>query len=421
MGGVLMGLRSGFRVDFRKLDPGCGTHSGLVTGWLAMAAAMITAGPIAASATVRSSIVIDARSGEVLEAHNADTLCYPASLAKLMTLYVTFQRLSNGRMTMRQKLRVSSHAAAQPPTKLRLRAGELIPVELAILAITTKSANDAAVLLAEAIAGTETRFAHLMNRIARQLGLNHTTFYNASGLPNRRQRTTARDMGKLALAILHHFPQYYHVFKVRSFVFRGRTIYGHNHLLGRYRGADGMKTGYIRASGYNIVASAVRHGRRLVGVVMGGSSIGSRDRLVMALLDRSFSRGPAGTVIAAAAAADTAQRYRAAAYLKVSDRAVEHHHVSPHHDRWLVQIGGHFHSPHHARRALRSAIHTAPASLKGAKPLVVRLGHTRYRARFSNVSEAMARGTCQVLRRRKFECAILRLRPSSVAVASAER
>ncbi|HET7104754.1 MAG TPA: D-alanyl-D-alanine carboxypeptidase family protein, partial [Terracidiphilus sp.] len=266
-------------------------------GWQALAASklsaqikystvLITMGGLAAfvcvprpaHAVVHASIVVDAETGVVLHAQNADHLAHPASLAKLMTLYITFERLDSGRLTLGQKLHISRHAASRQPARLGLRPGASISVRSAILAIVTKSANDAAVVLAEGITGSESRFARLMTRTARELGMQRTTFYNASGLPNRRQWTTARDMSTLALAIINDFPAYYHFFRVRSFRFHGRTIYGHDHLLGRYPGADGLKTGFIRASGYNLVTSAVRHQRRLVGVVLGGSTAASRDR-----------------------------------------------------------------------------------------------------------------------------------------------
>lgn len=391
-----------------------------MAGWLLLAALAMAAGPPSASARVQASIVIDVQTGKVLEAHNADRLCYPASLAKLMTLYITFQRLSAGKMTLGQELRVSSHAAAQAPTKLYLRPGERISVRSAILAITTRSANDAAVVLAEGVAGTEYGFARLMNQRARQLGMDHTTFRNASGLPNRRQKTTARDMSKLALAILHDFPQYYPYFKARSFVFRGQTIEGHDRLLERYPGVDGMKTGYTRASGFNIVTSAVRHNQRLLGVVMGGRTARSRDRLMVALLNRGFARVRARTV-RAASRSQTGTRAAAASYVKASSEETEGDPEPQPEPGWLVQIGGNFRSPRHVRSALRSALHTAPRQLKDARPLVVRLRSGRYLARFSEMTEAMAQKACRVLRGRKFTCTARHVLSSSVVVASAGR
>jgi D-alanyl-D-alanine carboxypeptidase len=404
----------------RKPDFCHRTRTLMMGGWLAIAAALVAAVPPSASARVQSFIVMDAQTGKVLETRNADALCYPASLTKLMTLYITFQQLNSGKLTLSQSLRVSSHAAAQAPTKLYLHPGERISVESAILAITTRSANDAAVVLAEAIGGTEWQFAQLMNQRAAQLGLNHTTFHNASGLPNWRQKTTARDMAKLALAILHNFPQDYHFFDAKSFVFHGKRIHGHDHLLGRCPGVDGMKTGYTRASGFNIVTSAVRHGRRLVGVVMGERSAHSRDRLMVALLERGFSRVQKVT-LAAASDEEDATAGAADGYVKVSDEDTERDHTSSPQFGWIVQIGGNFRNRYQARRALKSALHTAPERLKGARPLAVKLGNGRYRARFSDMNEEIARETCRVLRERKFSCHILRVQTSSIALASAGR
>jgi len=391
-----------------------------IAGWLLLAAGLMAAGAPSASARVQASIVVDAQTGKILEAHNADRLCYPASLTKLMTLYITFQQLSTGKMTLGQELPVSFHAAAQAPTKLYLRPGERISVRSAILAITTRSANDAAVVLAEGVAGTELEFAHLMNQRAHQLGMDHTTFRNASGLPNRRQKTTARDMSKLALAILHGFPQYYPYFKARSFDFRGQTIEGHDRLLEQCPGVDGMKTGYIAASGFNIVTSAVRHDRRLLGVVMGGKTARSRDRLMVALLNRGFARIQARTVTASIQS-KAGTNAAAADYAKAPSENAEDGVVPRPTMEWIVQIGHNFRSRGQVRSALRSALHTAPEQLKGAKPLVVRLHPGRYLARFSEMSEPVAIETCRVLRSRKFTCNARHVLPSGVVLASAGR
>jgi len=391
----------------RRLELRRRVYTGLMAGWLVLVAIMIAAAPPSASARVHSFIVVDAKTGAVLEVHNADARTYPASLAKLMTLYITFQRLSTGKMTLGERLHVSAHAAAQPPTKLYLSPGETISVNSAILGITTRSANDAAVVLAEAIGGTEWKFANLMNQTAHQLGMDRTTFRNASGLPNRRQKTTARDMATLALAIMRKYPQYYHYFGVNSFVFRSKVIHGYDNLLGRCPGVDGMKTGYTSASGFNIVTSAVRNGRRLLGVVMGGSSAYSRDRLMEALLKRSFSLDRTRTLTA-----DSQKKLgtgsATADYEKVSDVATEEDPVSLPDFDWMIQVGGYFRSPHQVRRVLKSARHTAPESLKSARPLVVKLRGGRYLARFSNMTEAIAQGTCQVLHDRRFTCSVMR-------------
>ena len=366
---------------------------------------------------VHASILVDVQTGKVLEARNADARCYPASLTKLMTLYLTFRQLSRGKMTLGQELPVSRHAAAQAPTKLYLRPGERISVRSAILAITTRSANDAAVVLAEGIGGTEWNFAQMMNRTARELGLTRTTFRNASGLPNRHQITTARDMSKLGMAILEDFPQYYRYFRARRFEFRGRTIYGHDHLLARYPGVDGMKTGYTMASGFNIVTSAVRNDRRLLGVVMGGRTARSRDRLMVALLNRGFAR--LRTVKLAAARAHSSAQGEVARYKKISPNDTEETEVSRPDEGWIVQVGGHFRTAKHVRLALKSARHTDIEGLKDARPLVVRLGRRNYLARFADMNESDALDVCRTLRRRKFTCSAYQIRRSGVVLASA--
>jgi D-alanyl-D-alanine carboxypeptidase len=236
-----------------------------------------------------AGLVIDAVSGEVLYEDDADALRYPASLTKIMTLFLTFEALEDGRLGMNTPLTVSRHAAGQPPSHLGLPVGATIRVEDAIYALVTRSANDIAVVLAEGIAGSERAFARLMTQRARELGMAHTTFRNASGLPDRNQRTTARDMARLSQALLRTYPQYYHYFRTRSWSYRGVTHGNHNRLLGRYEGVDGIKTGYIRASGFNLAASAVRGRLRLICIVFGGRTGASRNDHVADLFDRSFN------------------------------------------------------------------------------------------------------------------------------------
>ncbi|MCP1364976.1 D-alanyl-D-alanine carboxypeptidase, partial [Halomonas sp. BBD48] len=237
-----------------------------------------------------ASIVIDAQSGEVLSYDHADAVRYPASLTKMMTLYLLFEAIESGRLTMESRLPVSSHAAAQPPSKLWVRPGQTIAVKEAIPALIVKSANDVAAVVAEGLAGSESAFAERMTAKARALGMSSTTFRNASGLPDDRQVTTARDMATLSMHLMRDFPQYYGYFSRTQFVYLGKTYKGHNRLLGNYAGADGLKTGYIRASGFNVATSAVRDGRRIVSVVMGGFTAQSRDAHMAELLDRGFVR-----------------------------------------------------------------------------------------------------------------------------------
>jgi len=237
-----------------------------------------------------STIVIDANSGAVLQATNPDAPRHPASLTKMMTLYLLFERLQQGKLTLDSRLPVSAHAAAQAPSKLGLKPGDSISVEHAIDAIVTKSANDIAVVIAEAIGGDEPNFARMMTAKARQLGMMHTFYHNASGLPDEAQITTARDQSIIGRALRDRFPQYYHFFSTKAFAFRGHTIRGHNHLLSRVDGVDGLKTGYIRESGFNIVTSVHRGSHYLIAVMFGGRTTPARDAHVAELIAENFSK-----------------------------------------------------------------------------------------------------------------------------------
>ncbi|MGR2740808.1 D-alanyl-D-alanine carboxypeptidase [Billgrantia sp. Q4P2] len=237
-----------------------------------------------------AAIVIDVESGDVLHAANADATRYPASLTKMMTLYMLFEALENGSMHMSQPLPVSSHAASMPASKLWLSAGSSITVEEAIKALVVRSANDVAVVVAEALGGTEANFGRMMTQRANELGMPNTVFRNASGLPDNAQVTTARDMATLSIRVMQDFPQYYHYFSTQSFTYRGTTHTSHNRLVRNYAGADGLKTGFIRASGFNVATSAIRDNRRIVSVVMGGFTAASRDTHMADLLDRGFAR-----------------------------------------------------------------------------------------------------------------------------------
>jgi D-alanyl-D-alanine carboxypeptidase len=236
-----------------------------------------------------AAIVMDAASGEVLYQMRADSPRYPASITKIMTLYLTFEALATGRLHETDLIGVSSRAAAQAPTKLGLRAGDAIDVEDAMHAIAVISANDMAVAMAEKIGGgSEERFAAMMTMKAQELGMTHTRFVNANGLPDSRQVTSAHDIAVLCRAVLRDYPQYYHYFGTEEFSYRGRSWNNHNHLLGRMPGLDGFKTGFTNAAGYNLAASAVRDGRRLITVVLGGSSGATRNANVEDLLLTGF-------------------------------------------------------------------------------------------------------------------------------------
>jgi D-alanyl-D-alanine carboxypeptidase len=245
-----------------------------------------------------AAIVVDANSGRVLHATNPDSQRHPASITKVMTLYLLFEQLEAGRLRLDTPLPVSAHAASQDPSKLDLRPGETIAVEEAIKALVTKSANDVAVVIAEAIGGDEDTFATLMTRKARALGMSRTVYANASGLPNDEQVTTARDQSLLGRAIQDRFPRYYRYFATSSFYYRGHAIRNHNHLLGRVNGVDGIKTGYIRASGFNLLTSVRRGNRHLVAVVLGGSSGGARDARMRALIEEYIAQGATERTIA---------------------------------------------------------------------------------------------------------------------------
>ncbi|MBR0983471.1 MULTISPECIES: D-alanyl-D-alanine carboxypeptidase [Bradyrhizobium] len=246
-----------------------------------------------------ASIIVDGNSGSVLQATSPDGIRHPASLTKIMTLYLLFERLESGKMKLDTEMPVSQHAADQDPTKLNLRAGQTIRVEDAIKGLVTRSANDAAVVIAEAIGGDEDDFAQMMTRKARSLGMSKTVYRNANGLPNDEQVTTARDQATLGRAIQERFPRYYRYFATSTFNWRGQSIRNHNHLLGNVEGVDGIKTGYTRASGFNLVTSMRRGNRHLIGVVLGGRSGGSRDAIMRNLLAENLEKGATTHTVAA--------------------------------------------------------------------------------------------------------------------------
>jgi D-alanyl-D-alanine carboxypeptidase (penicillin-binding protein 5/6) len=235
-----------------------------------------------------ASLVADAETGQILHSEAAQTVVHPASLTKMMTLYVLFNEIKSKRVSMHTMLPVSTRATKVIPLKLWLKAGEKINVSDAIMGIIVHSANDASVAVAEGIAGTEEAFAHKMNLFAKKLGMSNTRFYNSSGLPDHRQVTTAADMAKLGLALRRDHPEFYSLFKKTSFVFKGKVINSHNKITKNYPGAEGLKTGYTNASGCNLVTTASREGKSLVAVVIGGNSAKSRDNKMMKLLDKHF-------------------------------------------------------------------------------------------------------------------------------------
>lgn len=266
---------------------------------LTLAGVLVCALCDAASAASRSgapkenakyaAIVMDAETGQILSQSNPDKPLHPASLTKVMTLLLAFEALEDGRMAPRDRIRISRHAASMEPSKLGIEPGGTIRVEDAIYAVVTKSANDVAVALAEALGGSEAAFARMMTARARQLGMARTQFLNASGLHHPRQVSSARDMALLARYVIRTYPAYYRYFSTRTFRYDGAVLRNHNRLMETYKGMDGMKTGYIGPSGFNLVASAVRNDRRLIGVVFGGRTAASRNAKMAELLDQGFT------------------------------------------------------------------------------------------------------------------------------------
>ncbi len=417
-----------------------------------LAATLLVALPSNPAQARYASIVIDADTGQVLHSVNADTRNYPASLTKMMTLYMVFDALEKGKLTLNQKLPVSKRASGMPPSKLGLKVGDTIRVKDAILALVTKSANDVAVVVAEALAGKETTFAKVMTKRAKAIGMTRTTFRNASGLPNRGQKSTARDMAQLAKALMTDFPQYYHYFSTSRFSYKGRTYRSHNKLLKSYRGTDGIKTGYIRASGFNLVTSVERRNRRLIAVVFGGKTSKSRDRHMVKLLDRGFKklasqgvrkipkvpgRNPFQTPLVTLQIATSTEEslpaaeaepipMETAANLPKRERPIKP--VMPSSQvatadssempvevesltaDWTVQVGA-FSRFKTAHRNAKSAQARAPRALKGAKVAIRRVESTSlgtiYRSQLTGLYEAQARQACQALTAADMSCVVV--------------
>lgn len=370
-----------------------------------------------------SSIIMDANTGAVLEADDADAPRHPASLAKLMTLYLTFEALRDRRISLDELVPVSENAASMEPTKLGLTPGTRITVEQAILGIVTRSANDAAAALGEMLGGgSEYRFAQLMTLRARALGMRGSTFTNASGLPDPDAWVTARDMATLARRLITDFPGYYHYFSTPRFVFRGQVIFNHDNLLKSYPGADGLKTGYTNASGHNLVTSAVRGGVRLIGVELGCASNGERDAHMAVLLNAAFTQEgvpveerpqmvarsrsfPALVASAHAAEPDRRPEARLRAVSQVRPLP-----ASPH---WGVQVGSFSSS-----KAAREAIGRASRTVDGGTGHVERArvhGRTTWRAQLIGLTAEEASAACHALGRRHQACTVLHLDPRQLA------
>ena len=404
-------------------------------------------------APVYEAILIDAETGQVLRELNADTVTYPASLTKMMTLYLTFEALNQGRLRLDQRLAVSSEAASKSPSKLALQPGDSVSVQELILGVVTKSANDAATVLAEGLGGSEANFAQLMTAKARQLGMQSTYYRNASGLPDPDQRTTARDVARLALALYHSFPREYRYFATREFYFRGDLVRSHNHLLDWYPGADGIKTGFINDSGFNLAASAVRNGKRLIGVVMGGRSWRSRDREMGNLLDLGFADLGAGNAPVAAAtrpspaptpaaplttaqaspsqgSADPASEPgRNRSLSSVATAALRHLapvgkaqastavHEAPNAggEDWSIQLGA-FRDKAAAEQIARKASQVAAVRGKPAQIVPPGKGDRLYRTRLLHFTGKSAPAACAELKKQGIACSVVR--PGGVKLAS---
>jgi len=388
-----------------------------------------------------AAMVVDANTGKVLHAEHENELRHPASVTKVMTLYMLFEQLDKGRLKLTDEIEISSHAAAMAPSKLGLRPGDSITVEEAIKAVVTKSANDVAAAIGEAIGGSEARFAQMMTAKAHSLGMTRTNYANASGLPDPRQVTTARDLTILGRAIQERYPRYYHYFSTSAFHFRGRVIGNHNRLLGNVEGVDGIKTGYTRASGFNLLSSAKRGNRRIVSVVLGGTSGPQRDRTMATLIARTIDNASSTrtTMVAdAAPASDATARLAPMAYAATPEPVVERPRpVAATTDRtasipardkpvahrpqetriaktetrpaippgMMIQIGA---SDNQAKaNDLLAKARSRATNLKKATSYtekVQRGGETLYRARFAGLTERDAEAACKSLKRSGISC-----------------
>jgi D-alanyl-D-alanine carboxypeptidase len=388
-------------------------------------------------------LIVDATSGREISSDQADELRHPASLTKLMTIYLTFSALDSGRLALADSLPVSSNALNAPPTKMGLTPGGSVSVRDATMALVTRSANDAAVVLAEALGGDEANFARLMTQRARQLGMTSTVFRNASGLPHREQVTTARDQARLANALMREYPHYYAVFAVQSYTYRGRPLENHNRMLGSYEGADGLKTGYTAASGFNLVMSAMRDNRRLIGVVMGGESASRRDRQMADLMDRGFASAqsmglsPWTSIRKPSSARYNAAQFVSGAPIQEAPRAVARAEPSPSPaatpqapaavrqaapapaepenpslGSWVIQVGS-FNEPQAAQLALERATAALPGAMRSNASAAVdeiqMASKVFHRARLTNLSQEQAVDGCKRLEKQKIYCSPLQV------------
>ena len=391
-----------------------------------------------------AAIVVDAASGEVLYAKRADSPRYPASITKVMTLYLTFDALSTGRLKPDDLVTISAHAAAQGPTKLGLPIGDTLTVSDAMQALAIKSANDIAVALAETLGGSESRFAAMMTLRAQELGMSNTHFVNASGLPDSRQVSTARDIAILSRAVMRDYPQYYRLFSQQQFTFRGVVMNNHNGLLGRMQGVDGLKTGFTNASGYNLAVSAVRDNRRIVTVVLGGPSNALRDQTAERLMLTGFDvmgrrdhgekimvaqnmfepppqpvySKPAPSLVTPDAQVDkvyftSAPAPANLAKFQIVDPKTTALHVSTkveartsERGRWSIQVGA-FNSRGLAETQIRTIGRRFPALTQSTAPVISEGGRNLWKAQLKGFDEASARSACKTLKEKRQACLVV--------------
>jgi len=385
-----------------------------------LALAVLFAAPVIHGAPVLANpaaVVIDGDTGTVLYQKNMNHRHYPASLTKMMTLYLLFEALERGDIALDSRLKVSARAAGQPNSKLGLRKGKRIRVRDAVLALIVKSANDVATVVAEALAGSEVAFAKLMTVKARALGMKRTSFRNASGLPNRGQLSTAHDMALLGLALYRDFPQYYKFFSFTDFRYGGKTYRGHNKFVTSYAGADGLKTGYIRASKFNLAASARRNGRRLFAVVFGASSPDRRDRQMANILDGAFSELDKIRV-ASLEPAPAPTRNSGGLPLPPPVKPVIDTVGAP----WAIQVGA-FAQVSSAYAAVENSLKHIPGIVVRAAALIVPVAEGDgglYRARFVGVSWREAQRACRILERKRLDCEVVQHFFESASLALTE-
>ena len=358
-----------------------------------------------------ASFIINENTKRIYHNANADTRNYPASLTKIMTLYLVFDSLKSKKISMNSKFKVSKRATRQPPSKLNLSAGSNITVKNAILALVTKSANDVATVIAENLGKSERNFARLMTRKAKKLGMTRTTFRNASGLPNRRQLSTARDMATLGIAIRKNHPKFFKLFKTKSFIYKGIKYTNHNNLLGSYSGTDGIKTGYTNASGFNLVASVERNGQRIIGVVFGGKKARSRDKHMVTLLNKYFKTSLSKPLVRIAKPSELP---KTRPKIVMAEKNIKNFRIPPKiinniipnnvEEDWFIQIGA-FKNRLNAHKAARNARNIVPEQLGNLPASLSKITKSStnnnlqylWRVRFVELAENQARSVCAEL------------------------